>query len=73
MSEFNLSDKIEDLTGGDYQEIENWDSAIHTEDVKEFIRRLKEDLFSDPEACCHGVREKQAFEKIDKFAGNKLI
>lgn len=40
----NLSDKIVDLTGGDMQEIENWDSAIHTEDVQKAVQGLKEKI-----------------------------
>ena len=54
--EFNLSEKIFDSTCGssDYY-------LLHKEDVKEFIRLLKED--SNYRRC----------EKIDKLAGKDLI
>ena len=37
-----LKDKAEDLTGGDMQEIENRDSAIHTKDVAEAKKEFEE-------------------------------
>ena len=46
--EFNLSDKIVDLTGG-IEFLENADFALDVEDVKEFIRLLKEKCGCDSE------------------------
>ncbi len=35
------------------------------------IKELKKILFDDPEPCCCGVRQRDAFEKIDKIFGEK--
>jgi hypothetical protein len=67
MSDFNLSDKI---MGGDGEHHEYWTpkEMIEGDDVKEFIRLLKEEIIRDfsisnPNGACR---------KIDKLAGEKL-
>ena len=65
MKEFNLSDKIKHPTK---TIIGMW---IHEDDVKEFIRRLKEELKSI-EVDLGQVQKKIIFKKIDKLAGDKL-
>lgn len=47
--------------------------AINVKYVKTAVKKLKERLYEDPEACCHGVRERDAFKIIDKIFGEKLI
>ena len=65
-TEFNLSEKIEG-------QMKTIGKSIPLEDVKEFIRLLKEDTG------CHPInsREKQIIklfkERINKLAGSKLI
>ena len=68
MEEFNLSDAI---VG--FDEVMSKDEVIHIKNVKEFIRLLKERLFTDPEPCCHGIRRIEAFEKINKLVGRQLV
>lgn len=61
--EFNLSDKI-----FEYGHSAGWINnrgAVHASDIKEFIRRLKEELV--------GYVPTIAFDKIDKLAGEKLV
>jgi len=59
--EFNLSERIvDDLRGGGQL-------GIRIEDVKEFIRLLKE-LVMD----CNVHEEKVSISEIDKLAGDKL-
>jgi len=36
-------------------------------DICKRIEALKLILFDDPEPCCHGVRQDEAFRKIDKI------
>ena len=43
------------------------------EDIKEFIKQLKIQLYVDPEPCCFGIKEKEAFDIINRLAGDKLI
>jgi len=40
---------------------------------REFIRKLKEELYKDPEPCCHGIRERDAFKIIDGLATGELV
>ncbi|MFA6073946.1 MAG: hypothetical protein WC758_07565 [Candidatus Woesearchaeota archaeon] len=47
--------------------------VLFVADVQEFIKNLKKVLFDDPEPCCMGVRQNEAFRKIDKLAGDNLI
>ena len=68
MSEWNLSDKIE------WKPIRY---AIPTEDIQEFIRRLKTDLLMQF-VVWFAKRDNEPFEqwvnsRIDKLAGEKLI
>ena len=58
-TEFNLSEKIEG-------QMKTIGKSIPLEDVKEFIRLLKESYYS-------GLNKKELFAKIDKLAGDKLI
>jgi hypothetical protein len=60
--EFNLSEKIEDVTGS-IDAIENIDAFIDIEDVKEFIKTIK----------MHIAPYSPYIDIIDKFAGDKLI
>lgn len=39
----------------------------------DFAQKLKEVLFKDPEPCCHGVREREAFEIIDNLLRDKEL
>jgi uncharacterized protein with ACT and thioredoxin-like domain len=73
--EFNLSEKI--AYTEDYV-LKNSEKDVHpavvmevleVEDVKEFIKRLKEELFK-----CDAVNnEEPVFNIIDKLAGDKLL
>ena len=58
MSEFNLSDKIQEE-----EEMEAEEFGLKIEDVKEFIRLLKEEILLDYNWVC---------PIIDKLAGEKL-
>ncbi len=50
---------------------------IPAEDVKQFIKDLKEDILKDNMKDCHGTRisnyQIEIFHIIDKLAGDKLI
>ena len=66
MSEFNLSDKIGDVR-------DEWDMALRTKDVKEFIKNLKESanvIYSKDQPTKNVVLN---IDVIDKLAGDKLI
>ena len=77
--EFNLSEKISNESINEGQDL----NIIYAEDVKEFIRRLKEDI-NDPETISHFGKTQQERlaiilyvkdfinKKIDKLAGDKL-
>lgn len=69
-----LSDKITDLEWGNNKDYTSgtFVGFIHRTDVSEFIKRLKEELFKDPEPCCLGIRPKDAIRIIDKLVGEKL-
>ena len=41
--------------------------AGKAEVISSFAEKIKKRLFVNPEPCCHGVREKEAFEIIDKL------
>ena len=62
---FNLSEKIHINNTNN-----NW-TFIRIEDVKEFIRLLKEYDW-DVEACCHGINKKDFIMVLDKLAGKSL-
>jgi len=47
--------------------VKNFEDAI-----KKSVELLKKELYKDPEPCCHGIRQRDAFKIIDKFAGNTL-
>ncbi len=64
--EFNLSEKI-DL---DYS-VYDMEGVISTEDVKEFIKQLKEEI-SNPEMHLKKTDVEIILEEIDKLAGEKL-
>ena len=63
MVEFNLSDKIDKFGCKDNQEGYVW-----ADDVKEFIKRLKDWIKVD-----HIFDENSLLMKIDKLVGDKLI
>ena len=66
--EFNLSEKI--IFGKTFGEKRRYKEVIKKKDVKEFIKRLKEELgdgIFETETC------KIIFEIIDKFAGKELV
>jgi len=47
-----------------------WELLDEFEDkLKASKEELKKILFLDPEPCCHGVRQKEAFQKIDYVLG----
>ena len=86
MTEFNLSDKIVSQEGDSLLECENcayefgtheekkYPSYFKEEDVKEFIKRLK-DNFSNKWGMIEGERDfkiTEILDDIDKFAGEKL-
>jgi len=62
MTEFNLSEK-EKIWAGEY--------LFSVDDVKEFIRLLKEDLFIKGEVN-EGSVINAFLERLDKLAGDKL-
>lgn len=78
MSEWNLSDKK-------IEYIEEGNGDFHLEDVREFIKRLKEHLHELDLQCLtdhveeHGkgcefvINETKLYHLIDKLAGDKLI
>ena len=61
--EFNLSKKIRGMEG--YKAVKD---SIIVEDVKEFIRRLKEMIKNES-----GSEYGRIWDKLDKLAGEKLI
>jgi len=66
--EFNLSDKINEGFDGD--------NCINTKDVKEFIKKLKDELkFCCPFAKSHHMdcNCKEVCKRINLIAGDKLI
>ena len=71
MSEFNLSERIK--LAKNQEPNETWyHEAIIIEDVKEFIKRLKEEIESDLDAAqCEGGYS-DPIKIIDKLAGDKL-
>ena len=70
--EFNLSDKINCL--GAFMGVESGKQIIiHIEDVKEFIRRLKEEIKFMITANDGRYFKEQLEPKIDKLAGEKLV
>ena len=69
--EFNLSEKIEDLTGGNAIDFyENVDEAIDVNDIKEFIKR-KDDL--DFLLFKGRITWQQHKRKKDKLAGKNFV
>ena len=69
-----LSDKIVAL-GEDYLEDENYPAVIGYKDVKDFIKKLKEEIKDDNPTDPRQFMICQAdiLEIIDKLAGDKLI
>ena len=61
----NLSDKIEDFNGDRYNK------SIKVEDVKEFIRLLKEEF--SPQNNSRKFSQEEIKERIDKLAGDELL
>lgn len=57
-SDISLSEKVIKLTDG---KDDNWMSCVLRDDVKEFIRRLKELCCNNTQCCC---------DEIDKLAGS---
>ena len=65
-TEFNLSEKICRMKADPWGKLENFrEDVVKKEDVKEFIRRLKEEL--DERRGVEGTKK-----LIDKLAGDKL-
>ena len=71
--EFNLSDKRKLITKGNLMDIIHKKPIYNQEDVKEFIKRLKDDLYLFWQ---EELRESCNWEdinfKIDKLAGDDL-
>ena len=70
---FNLSNKIEKQGGNSWNCKEGF---LDVEDVKEFVKRLKEELILDMDTLGRvsiGKREDIIFRIIDKLAGKELI
>lgn len=61
-NEFNLSEKL-------WQNPNDWSFNIDANDVKEFIKKLKEESF----AIKDGTMNVILISDLDKFAGEKLI
>jgi len=70
----SLSDKIETVLGIDQETWEQYgtEEAVKQNDVKEFIKDLKECL-EDNVSCLNMAEEKNMLDIVDKLAGNKLI
>ena len=66
-TEFNLSEKIKESNCNHYKELMNTEIILR-EDVKEFIRLLKD---TGHYKSCDGCMN--IMEKIDKLAGDRLI
>lgn len=67
--EFNLSEKRQDDGTSHYKQT---NYIYREEDVKEFIRRLKEEL-TDVKQAIWAAELDRIFAVIDKLAGEKLI
>ena len=65
--EFNLSEKI--WLGNEYN-ISIHEDFVKVKDIKEFIKRLKEELM--PFLINSNVQVKETYQIIDKLAGEKL-
>ena len=68
--EFNLSEKVVQVRG----DFTNWIKGYREDDVKEFIKRLKEEIIENKDDDYYiemGVNEFK--EIINKLAGDKLI
>ena len=63
--EFNLSEKIDNLPMP-YQ------TVINVKDVKEFIKRLKENFKKNQYLCFNSIMEEEIDKEIDKLSGDKL-
>jgi hypothetical protein len=72
-NEHSLSDKIQFQAKGTCGRMAYGDDFIFKGDVREAVIKLKICLFDDPEACCGGVRQEDAFKKIDRIFGGKLL
>jgi hypothetical protein len=82
IKEFNLSDKLIECPTGDIIEgCEEWYYHLRKEDVREFIRLLKEEFCYPNEGICK-LCKKETFVNmncdcfecvIDKLAGDKLL
>jgi hypothetical protein len=71
--EFNLSEKIIILNEGiNTIKVKDYCPLIHTEDVKEFIRRLKEEVKDQNNRYFGDISMIDIFETMDKLAGEKL-
>ena len=68
--DFKLSDKIEKVSYSEYDD--TFREMLQKEDVKEFIKQLKESFVLDIKAYSAGYCE-DIFNKIDKLAGEDLI
>lgn len=62
MNEFNLSDKI------DYPDQLNGGSCLYIEDVKKFIRKLKDEIIKNDIYTADEI-----FRIINKLAGEELL
>ena len=67
--EFNLSEKIVDLTGKDVDFLVSTDFVLDVEDVQEFIRLLKKGIHNYNET---SLGDEGRNEFINKLAGDKL-
>ncbi len=71
---FNLSEKIEDLTGGNTLDFyENIDEALDVNDVKEFIKRFKEEYLKLRTRILNNKSDQDVLDLIDELAGKNLI
>jgi len=66
--EEDLSSKIELFRNGSHTI-----RAIPVGHFKDFIKKLREELYNDPEPCCHGVRERDFDRIIKEQIGSGLI
>ncbi|MHA1225322.1 MAG: hypothetical protein ACTSPV_01100 [Candidatus Hodarchaeales archaeon] len=72
--EFNLSEKIVLKILEDLKESPKYEELMYlrVEDVKEFIRRLKE-VFKNTKVSSYGWSWEYINKEIDKLAGEKLV
>lgn len=72
--EFKLSDKIVDLTGG-IEFLENTDFALDLEDVKEFIRLLKDEIINHIAGSdkFYDDNPENLLKYIDKLLGEEFL